>query len=134
MRKLKIFALAVVLFFSPLQKLNAQSENPDDNQPQPGEAFPTYFARITRGGTFPGIYLDAPESVQNKFLHRIKKGTWVGDENQTVKQLESEGIDLWGNWYQENVPYKLLFPTHESLALFSAELGKLLQTLQFFMG
>jgi hypothetical protein len=131
MKKLKITILVTALLLLAGQiasagMRNRKIGNPEDNQPQAGEVFSSYFARITRGGSFPGIHLDAPEKIQSSFLNRIKKSTWVGDESQIVKQLENQGIDLWGSWYQEKIPQKLLFATPESLALFSAQLGKLI--------
>lgn len=122
----KHFILASFCLIAIIQNANALVENPDDNQPQTNEAFPAYFARVTRGGNFQGIHLEAPTSVQQSFLHRIKKSTWVGDENLIVKRLEAQGIDLWGKWYQEKFPQKLIFSTPESLDLFISELEQLI--------
>ncbi|MGZ3649948.1 MAG: hypothetical protein ACXWSC_02090 [Bdellovibrionota bacterium] len=105
--------------------LTAVADNsPDDNQPNPGEAFPTYFARITRGGTFSGIYLEMPKALQPAFLHRIRKGAWVGDRDKIERQLSAAGVDLWGNWYKETTPQKLIFPDPASRAIFTEELGR----------
>lgn len=79
--------------------------------PQDGESFPTYFARITRGGKFPGIYLDAPTQVQNAFFKRIAKGSWVGLRDKEMRELEAQGINLWQGWYLETKPAALVLAT-----------------------
>jgi len=58
-------ALSLILIFLGLSfsAFADQSELPEQ-----GELFSSYFARITRGGKFPGIYLEAPTQVQNAFF------------------------------------------------------------------
>lgn len=86
--------------------------------PEAGELFSSYFARITRGGKFPGIYLEAPTPVQNAFFKRIKKGSWVGLANTERKLLEDLNVNLWGDWYQRANPGSLVLAgkKNESLA------------------
>src|SRR5258708_5822164 len=71
-----------------------------DDTPQPDESFSSFFVRITHGGVFNGIRLDAPVSLQTAFLKRIKKSYWVGARDQVYKSLEAQGINLWDGWFR----------------------------------
>lgn len=92
-----------------------------------GEAFSHFFERITRGGRFPGIRLDAPSAVQAAFLPRIRQANWVGSRNKEQRVLADAGVDLWFDWYKEQAPVRLLFPDDAAAAAFRASLGKALR-------
>ncbi len=115
-----------VIFILAISHTALSESNPDDHQPNPGEIFSSYFARLTRGGTFPGIYLNPPKRVQDSFLHRIKLGTWVGEYNAVGRKLKAQGVDLWGHWYGEKTPQTLIFPTTESKEIFTSALKEVL--------
>jgi hypothetical protein len=86
----------------------ANGGNGTDDLPHSGEAFPTYFARLTHGGTFPGIYLKASEHFQNSFFQTIQKGGWVRDLDKEIKHLQENGVDIWSDWYKTATPLSLL--------------------------
>lgn len=106
------FLFGILLTFLSISIHAEQSE-----LPFPDEAFPSYFARITRGARFPGIYLDAPLSIQKAFLKRINKGSWVGLVNIERKKLEDQGVNLWQDWYRRSNPGSLLLATKENTNL-----------------
>ncbi|MBC7538801.1 MAG: hypothetical protein H7281_08270 [Bacteriovorax sp.] len=96
--------------------------------PEPNEIFSSYFARITRGGKFPGIYLNAPQSVQESFFKRIKKGSWVGLVDKERKKLEDQGVNLWQDWYQRSNPGTLLLATKENISLAEESYKKMISS------
>lgn len=110
--RLLVFVLSLNIF----QPSHAQSSNPIyEDQPMPGEEFKYFFKRITRGGVFPGIILDAPESVKAAALKRLKRTSWQGPVNQERKRLTGLGINLWQDWYVEQAPLRILAPTEQIL-------------------
>lgn len=100
---------------------------PPIDAPEAGEAFSHFFERITRGGRFPGIRLDAPAAVQAAFIPRIRQANWVGYRNKEQRVLADAGVDLWFDWYKEQAPVRLLFPDDAAAAAFRASLGKALR-------
>ncbi|HWU41801.1 MAG TPA: hypothetical protein VN132_00145, partial [Bdellovibrio sp.] len=88
------------------------AQAPED-QPAPDEAFSSFFARITHGGSFPGIRFDAPVDFQEFFLTRIRRGNWVASLYQARKQITNAGGDLWNSFYKAEKIGNLLFPTTE---------------------
>jgi hypothetical protein len=117
-----MFNRFLILFF--LVTLPAFAQNSD--QPHPGEQFPTYFARITRGGGFPGIYLSPPLPLQQEFLKTIRIGYWVGRRDRVARKLAQQGVDLWGDWYVQRNSFSILFKNEQKKAL-------LIQALQDFL-
>jgi hypothetical protein len=101
----------IVLFLA----FSVSAEQPE--LPQPGEIFSSYFARITRGGTFPGIYLDMNQNIKESFLKRIKKGSWVGSVDRERKRLENVGVSLWQDWYKRENPGPLILASAENIHL-----------------
>lgn len=116
----------LIILFSVFLSLTIHAEQSE--LPMPDEAFPSYFARITRGARFPGIYLDAPISVQQSFLKRIKKGSWVGLVNTERKKLEEQGINLWGDWYQKHNPGTIVLGSNENIAIADKAYNTAIQT------
>ena len=88
-----------------------------EDAPRPDEIFSSFFARLTHGGFFPGIRLEAPQKVQDSFLKKIKRGYWVGARNQVYKSLEKNGVNLWGDWFKSVKTNELIFSTSESKSL-----------------
>ena len=113
--------LAVTAVTSPTSAL------PPIDAPEQGEIFSHFFERITRGGQFRGIRLDAPKTVQDAFLPRIRQANWVGTVDRERRALTSAGIDLWGVWYRERAPARLLFQDPAVAASFAAALGDALK-------
>lgn len=110
MKKLfaKAFCIVTVIWTS-----QAYSQIYDD-QPKPEESFSSFFARITHGGFFNGIRLEAPKSIQDSFLKHIKKSTWVGKRDQVYKSLESQGVNLWGDWFRASNTNEIIFASESS--------------------
>jgi hypothetical protein len=118
---MKIFISALFVLLS----VSAMAQQQDE-LPYPEEAFSSYFARITRGGKFPGVYLEAPKVVQDAFFKRIKKGSWVGLEDKEKKSLEARSVNLWQDWFQRTTPGPLLFGDQKNFLLASAAYEKLI--------
>ena len=78
--------------------------NPEEQQP--GELFPSYFARLTRGGAFPGIYLKAPDKFADLFRRYIRKNYWMGPVQKAERNLTNQGFDLWFDVYRTETPQK----------------------------
>ena len=78
--------------------------NPEEQQP--GEPFPSYFARLTRGGSFPGIYLKAPDKFAEIFHQYIRKNYWMGPVQKAERKLTEKGFDLWFDVYRTDIPQK----------------------------
>jgi hypothetical protein len=104
MKKTWFLSLLVALLFGAC----AYADDGTDDLPHPAEPFPTYFARLTHGGTFPGIYLQASANFQNSFFQTIVKGFWVGALNKEMKRLQNNGVEIWSDWYQTNTPLNIL--------------------------
>jgi hypothetical protein len=100
--RFSLYALLVSLLFV------APGFGAVDELPRSDETFPAYFVRITRGGHFPGIRLNAPEKFQTEFFKTIRKGYWVGGVNAERKRLEAAGVNLWFDWYSTKKPLKIL--------------------------
>lgn len=100
---------------------------PPIDAPEENETFPHFFERITRGGRFPGIRLDAPSAIQAAFLPRIRQANWVGYRNKEQKALTDAGVDLWFDWYKEESPVRLLFPDAAVAVVFRDVLAKALR-------
>lgn len=83
-------------------------QNDKVDQPNPGETFTHFFQRITSGGLFRGIVLNAPDNFQTAFLPRIYRPSWQGRLDKVEEALEKAGVDLWLNWYQTSQPLKIL--------------------------
>jgi hypothetical protein len=98
--------LAVILIILSLSS-EALAQNYSD-APNPDEPFSSFFARITRGGGFPGIYLEGPQATQAAFLKTIKKGYWVGQRDLVHKELSAQGVNLWGEWFQKENTFPLI--------------------------
>ncbi len=79
------------------------------DQPEPGEPFPTFFARLTKGGHFPGIYVNPPLSIQESFLKTIRLGYWVGKSNKVKAKLQNQNVDLWGDWFVQTQTFNMIF-------------------------
>ena len=94
--------------------------NPD--VPNPDETFSSFFARITRGGGFPGIYLDAPINIQTPFLKTIQKKYWVGESNLVQKELIRENVDIWNDWYKQEKSFLVIFNSETKRAAVLAAL------------
>lgn len=92
----------------------AQAWNPYADKPEPGETFTRFFTRITRGGVFQGITLEAPEKVQVAFYKRIWRPSWQGPVDRAERKLIAQGIDLWSDWYKTDTTLPLLAPTAEA--------------------
>lgn len=80
--------------------------NPEEQQPD--EVFSSYFARLTRGGSFPGIYLKAPDQFATQFHTYIRKNFWMGSVERARKELESKNFNLWFDVYRTEAPQKFL--------------------------
>jgi len=106
MKKL-IFSLFFSFFLGLVLSSPPALADPEE-LPQPGEVFSTYFARITHGGTFPGIRLNAPESFQAAFVKKILKGYWVSGLDKEMKRLQNAGVDIWFDWYKTYSPVSVL--------------------------
>ncbi|HEY8278720.1 MAG TPA: hypothetical protein VIH99_03805 [Bdellovibrionota bacterium] len=119
-----LFCLLALLSASLAQ---ASGGNYDD-EPQPGENFSHFFQRITRGGMFQGIRIEAPDAFQKAFLPRIYRPSWQGPVNKVRADLEKQGVSLWFDWYKATKPLPILAPTPDSEALFSAALNQEEQT------
>ncbi|MGZ3694409.1 MAG: hypothetical protein ACXWQO_09510 [Bdellovibrionota bacterium] len=78
------------------------------DRPEPGEVFSHFFQRITRGGPFQGMRLEAPEAFQYIFLTRILRPFWQGRLDKVQRHLTSQGVDLWLGWYATETPLTLL--------------------------
>lgn len=86
------------------------------DRPQPGENFTHFFQRITRGGTFPGIVLDAPAEFQAAFLPEIWRPTWQGRLDRVQRRLRDQGVDVWLDWYASSKPVSILTGTNAASA------------------
>jgi len=115
---MKLLLLSIALFCC--QQGSAQEQS----LPNPGESFPTYFARMTRSGSFNGIYLKAPESFQYSFLSFMKESHWVGAANKEISRLQHLGVNYWSDWMTDRQPQKLLLnsPDQKRIAKNSYEL------------
>ncbi len=80
--------------------------NPEEQQPD--ELFPSYFARLTRGGSFPGIYLKANNSFAEKFRVYIRKNFWMGPAQKVRDELTSKNYDLWFDVFRTPLPQKFI--------------------------
>lgn len=89
----------------------AQAWNPYADKPEPGEAFTHFFIRITRGGLFQGITLEAPKKVQLAFYKRIWRPFWQGPIDLAEAKLGTQGVNLWLDWYKADTTLPLLAPT-----------------------
>ena len=98
-----VFFLILTIAVGP-----ANGRDQSDDLPHSGEVFPTYFARLTHGGTFPGIYLKASERFQNSFYQTILKGSWVKELDKEIKHLQDGGVEIWSDWYQTTLPLNIL--------------------------
>lgn len=119
--------LAITLFAAILgiqaPAATAGVEDPYVDRPQPGETFPHFFTRVTRGALFQGIRL--PKSPQSQkfldsFYRWIWRPTWNGLLDHARRDIQKQGVDLWGNWYRIAAPLSVIAPTSAA----SAELGR----------
>ncbi len=94
------------------------------DQPASDESFKSFFARITHGGSFPGIRLEAPEAFQKKFYSKIYRPFWMGALNKAQKQITDHGGDLWFDFYKTQNIAHWLFPTPDLNSKFSAYFDK----------
>ncbi|MBC7742794.1 MAG: hypothetical protein H7061_11380 [Bdellovibrionaceae bacterium] len=125
---MKLFVVYLTIFCSSGFALASAAYNlpsalqfaPD--QPDTDETFASFFARITRGGGFPGIRLVAPEKIQAAFLKSIRQNYWVGKRNTIMKELDQQGIDIWNNWYKEKKSIDTILNSSEKRMAFAAEL------------
>jgi hypothetical protein len=102
--------LVLISVFFALHPAFAQM-NPDS--PNADETFASFFARITRGGGFPGIYLEAPEKTQIQFLKTIRRGFWVGLRENLRKDLRQQGVDLWNDWYKQDNSFQVILNSEQ---------------------
>lgn len=97
---MKTYLFVVLFFVSQL----SFALNPEEQQPD--ESFPSYFARLTRGGGFPGIYLKAPDGFALNFHTYIRKNYWMGPLQKTQNELVSKNYDLWFDVFRTTTPQK----------------------------
>ncbi len=121
----KFFQLFILtwalLIYTPL--IHAQMY---DDSPRADEIFSSFFARITHGGFFNGIRLQAPDRLQKSFLKRIKKSSWVGARSLVHKSLEAQGVNLWGDWFRSALTRDIIFPTLSAKQIMSAAIQTVL--------
>ena len=98
---MKTFFLIILLFSGLAHALNPEEQ-------QPNETFPSYFARITRGGAFPGIYLKAPDLFAEKFHTYIRKNHWMGPVQKARDELTAKNYDLWFDVFRTDFPQKFI--------------------------
>src|SRR6185312_3804614 len=101
------FSLAFML---ALLTSNFAFAQPAPDQPGQGQSFSQFFHRITTAGAYPGIYVNAPADVQQKFLHWFPLGAWVGASDQARRAVQAQGVDVYLGWYLEPKPMPILFP------------------------
>ena len=104
-------------------KTSASPFQTQPDQPNPDETFASFFARITRGGGFRGIYLQAPEKIQSNFLKTIRQSYWVGLRDSTMRDLKKQGVDIWSDWYQQTNSFKAILNSAEKMSAFEFELN-----------
>lgn len=75
---------------------------------QPDETFPSYFARLTRGGAFSGIYLKAPNQFAEKFRTYARKNFWMGPVQIARDELAAKNYDLWFDVFRTPYPQKFI--------------------------
>lgn len=125
MRLVPFLSIVAILFVQLALGQNSDPEYAD--KPMPGEQFKYFFKRITRGGQFPGIILDAPSSVQEASLKRLRRRSWQGPVNSERRRLQSLGVDLWFDWYREEAPMRILAPNPKEQSVLGGAMSKLYQ-------
>ena len=117
--------LSLLIAFAVSLPLASAQMSPDT--PNPEEEFRSFFARITRGGSFPGIYLEPTPATQTAFLNSIKRGFWVGMQNQAMAELERQGVDLWRDWYVRSNAFEVILNSSAKKSAFARALAKHLE-------
>ncbi len=97
---MKVILLALFL------SIHCFALSPEEQQPD--EIFSSYFARITRGGSFSGIYLKAPETFAKNFNTYIRKNNWMRDVSVVEHELQALNYDLWFDIYSTIMPQKFI--------------------------
>ena len=95
--------------------------------PAPGQEFRSFFAEITRGGAFRGIYLTPTKATQEIFLKKIRKSYWVGLNNEAKKRLAQYGVDIWGDWYLQENAFQVILNSQEKKDILSVALTEQIQ-------
>lgn len=98
---MKILILTLLFFSQSVLALNPEEQQPD-------ELFPSYFARLTHGGSFPGVYLKAPVLFAEKFHTYIRKNYWMGPVQKTRDELIAKNYDLWFDVFRTPNPQKFI--------------------------
>lgn len=113
--------LRIFIFFLVLS-VNVFALVPEEQQPE--EQFRTYFARITRGQGFPGIYLKAPPNFAEKFRTYIRKSYWMGPAQKVRNELEKNNYNLWFDVFKTPVPQKFITMSNEFNSLIEKYCGE----------
>ena len=113
--KTRCIVFCLFLFFSFFKTVHADDSDPFFDRPKPEEQFNYFFSRITSGGSFRGIRLEAPENFQKDFISQIWRPTWHSSVDQVERRLKAEGIDLWGEFYHSEKVLPLIVTTPESV-------------------
>ncbi len=122
---MKTKKITFLILFSCLISLSAGAQSNDS--PSADESFPSFFARITRGGGFPGIRIQAPSKVQENFLKTIKGSYWVGRRDLQMRKLKAAGVDLWGDWYKTENSLSILLNDSQKYQIVQSALQEQIQ-------
>lgn len=122
--KKKQLSFFFLVFFGFFIQVQAQDSDPYIDRPRPEEEFKYFFSRITSGGLFRGLRLDAPAAFQKDFLSQIWRPTWHSPVDKIEKRLKAEGIDLWGELYRNEKVLPLIATTPDSVRVLKVALNR----------